>query len=261
MKRALGRQSPLVCAFYFTFSQAALGLPLLYWLYQSPSTLQYSITSGFLFGISIYFYYASFDGGEVSLLTPLRGLRGVVALVISLLWWHETLSTLEVLGVLIIGLGILLLQRGSQFKRFVHFLFHKEALLMMVSVFFGVLSSWFDKLGATELGIYTHYLITSSFSCLTLASIVFAMHRQRALKEIVRNFHVEVLAVGALFSVAFVFHLYALQVERVTIVNGLLPIGTLVTSFFASHFLGEKIQQKMWGTVVIVAGAVLMAMA
>ena len=260
MKRALGRQSPLICSFYFAFSQAILAVPLFPFLYQSPSTFFYSTLSGFLFGISIYYYYASFEGGDVSLLAPLRGLRGVVALIISLLWWHEALSNLEMLGIVIIGLGILFLQRGSQFQKLVHFLFHKEALMMIFSVVLGVLSSNLDKTGATEYGIYTHYLLTSTSSLVTLGVIVLIRHRQHALKEVLTNLHPEVLVVGALFSVTFVFHLMALQIERVTIVNGLLPIGTLVTSLFASYFLKEKVQQRLLGTLVIVLGAIMMAL-
>ncbi|MGE3340778.1 MAG: EamA family transporter [Candidatus Altimarinota bacterium] len=259
MKKALEHKPPLICAFIFEVAQVLIALPFLF-LYEVPSTLHYSFISGSIFAFSLFFYFLSFEGGEVSLLSPFRGLRGVIALCLSFFWWQDALSWGEISGILIIGLGVLFLQRGSEFKKFLHFFFHKEAVFMMISVTLGVISSWFDKLGSAELGIYTHYLWTCTAAMVVLLLGVLLQYGQKTWKTVSSNVSVHNVAVGLIFSGAYVTHLLSLQLERVTIVNALLPLGTLITTFLAAYFLNEPIREKIPGTVLMVLGTIFIAL-
>ncbi|MGE3278543.1 MAG: hypothetical protein AB7J40_01940 [Candidatus Altimarinota bacterium] len=178
----------------------------------------------------------------------------------SFFWWQDALSWGEISGILIIGLGVLFLQRGSEFKKFLHFFFHKEAVFMMISVTLGVISSWFDKLGSAELGIYTHYLWTCTAAMVVLLLGVLLQYGQKTWKTVSSNVSVHNVAVGLIFSGAYVTHLLSLQLERVTIVNALLPLGTLITTFLAAYFLNEPIREKIPGTVLMVLGTIFIAL-
>ncbi|MDZ4217118.1 MAG: hypothetical protein U1C97_02250, partial [Candidatus Gracilibacteria bacterium] len=97
MKKALEHKPPLICALIFEIVQVAVALPL-FFFYEAPETIFFSFISGGLFSASLVLYFMSFVDGEVSLLTPFRSLRGLVALIISILWWHEALTAGEVTG-------------------------------------------------------------------------------------------------------------------------------------------------------------------
>lgn len=259
MKKALEHKPPLACAFIFEVAQVTIALPF-FFLYETPSTLYYSFISGGIFAFSLFFYFLSFEGGEVSLLSPFRGLRGVIALLISFLWWHEALTWGEIGGILVIGMGVLFLHRGSEFKSFFRFFFHKEAVFMMISVTLGVISSWFDKLGTQELGLYTHYLWTCTAAMLVLFVLMMIQYRQKTWDLISTNVSSHNITVGLIFSGAYVTHLLALQYERVTIVNALLPLGSLFTAFLASRYLKEDVRKKIPGTVLMVLGTIMIAL-
>jgi|CXWL01.1.fsa_nt_gi uncharacterized membrane protein len=258
MKKALEHKPPLVCALIFEVVQVVIAFPFFFW-YESPSTLLYSFVSGSLFAFSLFFYFLSFDKGEVSLLSPLRGLRGVVALLISLVWWQEILTPGEVLGIIVIGLGVVLLQRASQFKKMLHFFFHREAVFMMVSVILAVIASWFDQQGVMALGLYTHYLWTCLSALVVLSVAVIIQYRSQTWHMISRNVSSHNVWVGLIFAGAYVTHLMSLQLERVTIVNALLSLGTLLTTFLAGRYLKEQIREKIPGTVLMVLGTMLIA--
>lgn len=258
MKKALESKPPLVCALIFEIVQTLAAVPL-FFLYEPPSSIHLSVISGSIFALSLVLYFMSFHGGEVSLLTPLRGLRGVFALIISLLWWHEAITLPEALGVIIIGLGILFLHQASRFEKLLNFLFHREAVLMMLSVLGGVLSSYTDKLGTAAMGIYTYYLFTCASASVALLIACMIKYGNRTWKLLSSDISSHNITVGLIFTIAFVTQLIALQYERVTIINGLLPLGVLVTTFLAGRFLKEKIVEKLPGTILVVVGTILIA--
>src|SRR5690606_7887473 len=259
MKKALEHKPPLVCAFIFEVAQVVIALPFLF-LYESPTTLFYSLVSGSIFAFSLLFYFLSFHQGEVSLLSPLRGLRGVIALMISFVWWQEALTRGEIFGILVIGLGVLFLQRGSHFKKFFEFLFHKEAVYMLISVTLGVISSWFDKLGSAELGLYTHYLWTCTAAMVVLFGAMLIRYRKKSWKLMRGNISSRNITVGLICAGAYVTHLLSLQYERVTIVNALLPLGSLFTTYLASRYLKEQVREKIPGTLLMVLGTIFIAL-
>lgn len=259
MKKALDHVPPLVCALLFEITQVVVALPFIPF-YESPATLWYSSLSGTFFAFSIFFYFLSFHQSEVSLLTPLRGLRGVIALFFSLIWWGELLTLGEILGILVIGVGVLVLQRASQFQKLVHFLFHREAIFMLISVVLGVVASHYDKLGVETNGLYTHYLWTCGFALLALLLAALVQYRSRLWTMLSKNAAPHNIWVGLIFAGAYVTHLMALQLERVTIVNALLPLGTLVTTFLAGRYLKEPIHEKIPGTVLMMIGTIMIAL-
>lgn len=260
MKKALESKPPLVCALIFEIVQTLAAAPL-FFLYKPPESIHLSVISGTIFALSLVFYFMSFHGGEVSLLTPLRGLRGVFALMLSLLWWHEAITLPEAIGVIIIGLGILFLHQASRFEKLLHFLFHREAVLMMLSVLGGVLSSYTDKLGTAAMGIYTYYLFTcASASVALLIACLIKYGGRSTWHYLTTNISSHNITVGMIFTISFVTQLIALQYERVTIVNGLLPLGVLVTTFLAGRFLKENIVKKLPGTILVIVGTILIAL-
>jgi uncharacterized membrane protein len=259
MKKALESKPPLVCALIFEIVQTLVALPL-FFLYEPPKSIHLSIISGTIFAVSLVLYFMSFHNSEVSLLTPLRGLRGVFALIISLLWWHEAITLTEGLGVIIIGLGILFLHKASRFEKLLHFLFHREAILMMLSVVGGVLSSYTDKLGTAAMGIYTYYLFTcASASVALLIACLIQYGGRKTWNYLTSDISSHNITVGLIFTISFVTQLIALQYGRVTIVNGLLPLGVLVTAFLANRYLKENIVEKLPGTILVVVGTILIA--
>ena len=260
MKKATAKRNALVCSFFLELTQLVIALPLFWLYYQTPPTILYSLLAGSFFSISLIFYFASFTHGEVSLLSPLRGLRGIFALIYSLIWWHEALSVGEVIGVLTIGIGILMLQKASQFEKLIHFLLHKEALFMCASVALAVISSYYDKRGVGELGIYTHYLWTTFSSLMVLTLGMLIKYHRRTWSMVNSEIPWDAIIVGLVFSGAYVFHLLALELERVTIVNGLLAIGTLVTTLMAGKYLKESITEKLPGTFLVMLGTFLMSL-
>lgn len=259
MKKALEHKPPLICALIFEIVQVLVALPFFSY-YQTPTDISYSIFSGFLFSLSLWFYFLSFHTGEVSLLTPLRGLRGVFALIISFLFLKEALHFFEILGILIIGIGIFLLKSRGRFETFVQFLFHREAILMTFSVILGVFSSYLDQKGTAANGYFSYYL----FTCLSAAFFLFfaslLQYGKKTFEFVTSKISHHNLSVGVIFAISFLMQLIALQYERVTIVNGLLPLGIFVTTFLAGKFLQERVFEKIPGTILVILGTMLIAL-
>lgn len=258
MKKALESKPPLICALIFEIVQVLVALPFFSY-YQTPTDISYSILSGALFALSLFFYFLVFNNSEVSLLTPLRGLRGVFALIISVLFWHEGLQLSEALGIIVIGLGIFLLQQKNRFETFFQFLFHREAVFMMMSVILGVFSSYLDQKGTVANGYFSYYLFTCLFAAFFLFIAALFQYGKRTWKLLTKDISHHNITVGIIFSVSFISQLIALQHERVTIVNGLLPLGILVTALLAGKYLREDISKKIPGTVLVILGTILLA--
>jgi drug/metabolite transporter (DMT)-like permease len=223
------------------------------------------IATGILHAFYFWFVGRAYERGDLSLVYPLsRGSAPMFVPIVAVLFLHEQLSALGILGIVLVILGIYFIHLNS----FGGHAFYEPFRAMRGSASLyalctgGVITGYsiVDKIGVSlvfpPVYIYLMFVIT----LLLLSPLVFARYYANLKTEWQFNRR-NIVMVGFLDLFTYLMILFALQMSKVSYVAAAREVSIVFSAFFGIFWLKERnARQKFVGAVLISCGVVFIGL-
>lgn len=246
-------QSKVTTMFIMTVTQGAGSLFLAVWAGLPASEVWFwLIASGVFHAAYKIFLTFAYEQGDLSRVYPIaRGTAPMIVLVVSALFLADTLGTFEIVGVIILGIGIVLMGRGA--------LISGESRKLMPFALLSALStagySIVDGMGARIAGDAVLFVSWMFFlDALIFTPVIFTL----------RGTHIAIAppkawALGALAAAAsvgaYMIAVWAMTVAPIALVAALRETSILFAVLIGWLVFGEKMDRlKAGAAAIIVAG-------
>ena len=218
---------------------------------------------------ALYFVFLgrSYTCADLSLVYPIaRGTGSVLVVpVIGVLLLKEIITTLAIVGIISVVLGIFTVYWWGQFQKVFRdpFRFFREAgarYTLLTGLVIAVYSVW-DKMGVSYVNpfLYMYFLVLGS--ALFLAPYICRVHGTKVRIEVERRAG-SIIMSGLLMFISYALILFALQFSRVSYISPAREVGVVVGVLFGTLLLGEPFGKgRVLGSCLIVFGLVLLSLA
>jgi len=218
---------------------------------------------------SLYFVFLgrSYTYADLSLVYPVaRGTGPALVPVIGVLLLKEIITTLAIVGIISVVLGIFTVYWWGQFQKVFHdpFRFFREAgarYALFTGLVIAVYSVW-DKMGVSYVNpfLYMYFLVLGS--TLFLTPYVCRIHGTKAIRIEMKRKTGSIIMSGLLMFIAYGLILFALQFSRVSYIAPAREVGIVIGVLFGTLMLGEPFGKgRVLGSCLIVFGLVLISLA
>jgi len=227
----------------------------------------------FIFGtVVLHFLYFVFLGrsytyADLSLVYPVaRGMGPALVPVIGVLVLKEIITTLAIVGIISVVLGIFTVSWWGQFQKVFHdpLRFFREAgarYALLTGLVIAAYTVW-DKMGVSYVNpfLYMYFLVLGS--ALFLTPYVCRIHGTKAIRIEMKGKTVSIIISGLLMFIAYGLILLALQFSRVSYIAAAREVGVVIGVLFGTLMLGEPFGKgRVLGSCLIVFGLVLISLA
>jgi drug/metabolite transporter (DMT)-like permease len=262
-------QRKIVFIWWFLLVALVIYFPMfLYsWTHTSISSLGWKCLAGTGMLHVLYFWFmaGAYERGDLSLVYPLsRGSGPLFVPFLAVIFIHETLSLLGILGIALIILGIYVIHLHS---------FSARSLLEPFLALRGSASLWalctggtiaayslVDKIGVSVIypPLYNYLMLACVW--LILSPYVLVRERKWLKKEWVIN-KKTILAVGFLVLFTYSMVLFAMRMSKVSYVVAVREVSIVFSAYYGIIWLGEQHgRQKLVGAILIASGVVLIGL-
>ena len=213
------------------------------------------LASGFIHMFYQLFLGFAYERGDLSRVYPIaRGGAPIIVLIGSVLFEVDTLRGFDLLGILVLGLGILLMARGV-------FSSGEDRKLIPLAICSACATAGYsliDGLGARVMGdalAYVSWLLI--FSAVFYTPVIFFLRGRSVLPQNSYQISVGLLAGFASF-VAYAIIVWAMTQAPIALVTALRESSILFAMIFGWFFFREQMGlSKILAGIVIVAGVIL----
>lgn len=227
----------------------------------------------FIFGTVVlhvlYFVFLgrSYTYADLSLVYPVaRGTGPALVPVIGALVLKEIITTLAIVGIISVVLGIFTVSWWGQFQKVFHdpLRFFREAgarYALLTGLVIAAYTVW-DKMGVSYVNpfLYMYFLVLGS--ALFLTPYVCRIHGTKAIRIEMKGKTVSIIISGLLMFIAYGLILLALQFSRVSYIAAAREVGVVIGVLFGTLMLGEPFGKgRVLGSCLIVFGLVLISLA
>jgi drug/metabolite transporter (DMT)-like permease len=227
----------------------------------------------FIFGTVVlhvlYFVFLgrSYTYADLSLVYPVaRGMGPALVPVIGALVLKEIITTLAIVGIISVILGIFTVSWWGQFQKVFHdpLRFFREAgarYALLTGLVIAAYTVW-DKMGVSYVNpfLYMYFLVLGS--ALFLTPYVCRIHGTKAIRIEMKGKTVSIIISGLLMFIAYGLILLALQFSRVSYIAAAREVGVVIGVLFGTLMLGEPFGKgRVLGSCLIVFGLVLISLA
>jgi drug/metabolite transporter (DMT)-like permease len=200
--------------------------------------------------------------GDLSVVYPLaRGTGPLLTVLVAVLFLHEHPGWSGLLGAFLVISGVLVISSGKTA--------HTDPARRRAGVCYGLLTGAFiaaytlwDAHSVTTLGIppIAYFGIGSIFQSLLMAPSV--LRDRSSVADLWRRHRRQVLVVGLLSPLGYLFVLYALQLAPVSLVAPARELSIVLGGLAAWRLLGEtQAARRLIGSLVVLAGIAAIAVA
>lgn len=224
----------------------------------SGKTLFFLITSGLATGASWLCYFKALTVGDVNKVTPVDKTSTVLAMIIAIIFLHESLTWLKGLSMVLIMAGTFLM---IEFKENKKSQLEKKSWLFyaVLSSVFAAITSTLGKIGVSDIDSTLGTAIRTIVVLLMAWVVVFVTKSQGEIKKIQKKNLLAICASGITTGGSWIFYFKALQTGDVSVVVPIDKLSIIVTVAFSALFLKEKVSGKtLLGLGLIVAGTLLL---
>ena len=262
-------QRKIVFIWWFLLVALILYFPmfLYFWPQTTISPLGWkclAVTS-FLHVLYFWFMAGAYERGDLSLVYPLsRGSGPLFVPLLAVVFIHEQLSLIGILGIGLVVLGIYVIHLHS---------FSTQSFLQPFRAFRGGASLWALCTGGTiagyslvdKVGVGVVYPPVYNYLMLACVWFLLSPHvlaKERTwLKEEWRKNKGTILAVGFLVFFTYTMVLFAMRMSKVSYVVAVREVSIVFSAYYGIIWLGEKHgRQKFMGAILIALGVVLIGL-
>lgn len=238
-----------------SFGHGIFGLILIA-IYPTPDPRSWFFLLGSVLCHLVYKFFltTAYTKGDLSRVYPIsRGTAPMIVLVISLLVLPDAVNILQILGILLVGLGILLMARGI--------ISHKEERALIPYALMAAVGtagySLFDGLGARASGAVLGYVGWLFFFDASLFIIGGFALRGKAMMPKSKRVILQGLLAGGASVGAYAIAVWAMTVAPIAIITALREISVLFAVAIGILFFKEKASsEKIISAFMIVTGVI-----
>ena len=221
-------------------------------------TVVFLVLSGIATGASWLCYFKALQLGNVSKVTPIDKSSTILSMILAFIFLKEEISLLKILCIALIGIGTYMMIENkknteNRGKR------NGWLIWAVLSAAFSALTSVFGKIGITEIDSNVGTAIRTIVVLLMSWIVVFATKSQKELKMINRKNLFFLIISGMATGLSWLSYYKALQSGPASVVVPIDKLSILITIFFSSVVLKEKISKKsLVGLGLITTGTLLL---
>ena len=223
-------------------------------------SIVFLILSGLATGASWLCYFKSLSLGDVNKVTPVDKSSTVLTVLLSIICFGETdRLVLKLVGSLILAVGIFLMieKKNTSAKS-------RDRLWLLYAVLsavFAALTSILAKIGISGVESNLGTAIRTFVVLIMAWVIVFTRKKQIYIKSIDKKELLFILFSGVSTGASWLCYYYALQKGIVSAVVAIDKMSIVVTVFFSTVFLKERLSKKaVLGLCLMIVGACLIAL-
>ena len=216
------------------------------------------ILSGLFQALYYYSLGRAYEAGELSVIYPMARSSPLILLILSTLLLGEEASTLGVLGIILITLGLYTLHlRGPRdLLTPLRGLRTRGPRLALLAALSTACYSLIDKVGVSRVGPLLYSFWLDGFAAALLTPI--ALLKGRRLIELMRRRALQILLSGALMRASYLLILFAMPLAQVSYLLGLRQLSVVVGALIGVELLGERHgEMRLLGATLIFLGAFL----
>lgn len=200
--------------------------------------------------------------GDLSVVYPLaRGTGPLLSVLVAVLFLHEHPGWLGLLGAFLVISGVLVISSGKPADT--------TPTRRRAGVFYGVLTgaviagyTLWDAHSVTAAGVPPLVYFGSGSIAQSLLLAPYALRHKASVAALWRDHRRQVLTVGLLSPLGYLFVLYALQIAPVSLVAPARELSIVLGGLAAWRLLGEaQAARRLAGSLVVLAGIAAIAVA
>lgn len=226
--------------------------------------LFFIITSGIATGASWLCYFKALAIGNVNKVTPIDKSSTIITMILAAIFLQEKISVSKILAMILIGIGTyLMIEKKKRELREGE----KKAtsgqkgwfFYAVMSAIFASLTSILGKVGMQGINSNLGTAIRTIVVLMMAWGIVFATKKQKEIRKISRKSMYFIAISGLSTGLSWLCYYHALQLGDASIVAPIDKLSILVTVFFASVWLKERLSKKaVIGLVLLTFGTLLL---
>jgi uncharacterized membrane protein len=261
-KRASYNADPLLISWFNNLIPFILFIPGIFFidLVFNYEFLEAIFISGTINIAAVVLYHRAISKGEISVVVPIMSFTPLFLLIWSPLIVGEFPAFTGVIGILLIVGGSYLLNLDLKKRDFFApvksiFINKGTRYMLMVAVMLSI-SANFDKLGIESASILQYIIFVNLYISAGITVILFVKKKFNPLQ--IKGEYKNLLLVGFLTTLAFIFHMKALSLTLVAYVIALKRTSGMISVFMGYFFLGEKnLKERLLGSAVMFAGVLI----
>jgi transporter family protein len=234
----------------------------------SGKTFLFLMLSGLTTGGSWICYFKALQLGDVNKVAPIDKSSTILTMLLAFLFLGESLTVIKVIAMIIMGVGTYLMiqkkensqqQRRDTNKMAGIWKANSWLLYALLSAVFASLTTILGKIGISGIDSNLGTAIRTIFVLLMAWVIVFALGRQKEIRQIDRKSWLFLGLSGIATGLSWLCYYRALQDGNASIVAPIDKLSIVVTVAFSWIFLKEKLSGRaMVGLAGVVGGTLLL---
>lgn len=223
----------------------------------SIETLIFLTLSGFATGASWLCYFKALQMGDVNKVTPIDKSSTVMTMIFAFFFFHESLTLLKVICMLLISIGIyLMIEKKEQYQEIVN---NKWMIYAFGSAVFASFTSILGKMGTQNIDSTLATAIRTIVVLLMAWMIVFYQNKQTQIKTINKKSWIFLMLSGITTGLSWLCYYRALKDGIASIVVPIDKLSVVLTLFFSCFVLKEKLSYRSFlGLIIFIIGTLML---
>lgn len=223
----------------------------------SIETLIFLTLSGFATGASWLCYFKALQMGDVNKVTPIDKSSTVMTMIFAFFFFHESLTLLKVICMLLISIGIyLMIEKKEQYQEIVN---NKWMIYAFGSAVFASFTSILGKMGTQNIDSTLATAIRTIVVLFMAWMIVFYQNKQTQIKTINKKSWIFLMFSGITTGLSWLCYYRALKDGIASIVVPIDKLSVVLTLFFSYFVLKEKLSYRSFlGLIIFIIGTLML---
>lgn len=223
----------------------------------SIETLIFLTLSGFATGASWLCYFKALQMGDVNKVTPIDKSSTVMTMIFAFFFFHESLTLLKVICMLLISIGIyLMIEKKERYQEIVN---NKWMIYAFGSAVFASFTSILGKMGTQNIDSTLATAIRTIVVLFMAWMIVFYQNKQTQIKTINKKSWIFLMLSGITTGLSWLCYYRALKDGIASIVVPIDKLSVVLTLFFSYFVLKEKLSYRSFlGLIIFIIGTLML---
>lgn len=223
----------------------------------SIETLLFLTLSGFATGASWLCYFKALQMGDVNKVTPIDKSSTVMTMIFAFFFFHESLTLLKVICMLLISIGIyLMIEKKERYQEIVN---NKWMIYAFGSAVFASFTSILGKMGTQNIDSTLATAIRTIVVLFMAWMIVFYQNKQTQIKTINKKSWIFLMLSGITTGLSWLCYYRALKDGIASIVVPIDKLSVVLTLFFSYFVLKEKLSYRSFlGLIIFIIGTLML---